>query len=79
MRGEGVENKGRRKKFKYMRERGKVELIGVYQESEKEKLMERGDLIKEKGKSMEEMMDEEGERGILRVVMIKKKKVKGEK
>lgn len=41
--------------------------------------MERGDLIKEKGKSMEEMMDEEGERGILRVVMIKKKKVKGEK
>ncbi|EEZ33458.1 phosphohydrolase, Icc family protein [Brucella sp. NF 2653] len=70
MRGDGVDNKGKRPQFPYMRERGPVALIGVSSARATAPFMASGDFLPAQGKRLAAMLDEAGARGLFRVVMI---------
>ncbi|MFD1199345.1 metallophosphoesterase family protein [Brucella gallinifaecis] len=70
MRGDGVNNHGKRPIFPYMRERGPVAMIGVSSARATAPFMASGDFRSAQAKRLALALDEAGSRGLFRVVMI---------
>jgi 3',5'-cyclic AMP phosphodiesterase CpdA len=70
MRGDGVNNEGKRPQFPYMRERGPVAIIGVSSARATAPFMASGDFKSAQAKRLAMALDEAGARGLFRVVMI---------
>lgn len=70
MRGDGVDNHGKRPQFPYLRARGPVALIGASSARATAPFMASGDFLSAQGKRLAAMLDAAGERGLFRVVMI---------
>jgi 3',5'-cyclic AMP phosphodiesterase CpdA len=77
MRGDGVDNAGRRVEFPYMRVRGDVALIGVSSARATAPFMASGDFGSSQAKRLARMLDEAGKRGLFRIVMIHHPPIRG--
>ncbi len=77
MRGDGVDNHGRRPQFPYMRARGPAALIGVSSARATAPFMASGDFLPAQAKRLAAMLDEAGARGLFRVVMIHHPPIRG--
>jgi len=70
MRGDGIDNKGKRPQFPYMRVRDDVAMIGVSSARATAPFMASGDFRSAQAKRLAAALDEAGARGLFRVVMI---------
>lgn len=70
MRGDGVNNHGKRLEFPFLRERDGVALIGVSSARATAPFMASGDFRSSQAKRLATMLDAAGTRGLFRVVMI---------
>lgn len=70
MRGDGIDNAGKRPQFPYMRVRGPVAIIGVSSARATAPFMASGDFRPAQAKRLATMLDEAGAQGLFRVVMI---------
>ncbi|NKC02493.1 metallophosphoesterase family protein [Brucella haematophila] len=70
MRGDGIDNKGKRPQFPYMRVRDDVAMIGVSSARATAPFMASGDFRSAQAKRLAATLDEAGARGLFRVVMI---------
>ncbi|MFK3665470.1 metallophosphoesterase family protein [Ochrobactrum teleogrylli] len=70
MRGDGIDNKGKRPQFPYIRVRDDVAMIGVSSARATAPFMASGDFRSAQAKRLAAALDEAGARGLFRVVMI---------
>lgn len=70
MRGDNIDNHGKRPEFPYMRVRGPVAMIGVSSARATAPFMASGDFRSAQAKRLAIQLDEAGARGLFRVVMI---------
>ncbi|PWL17110.1 metallophosphatase [Falsochrobactrum shanghaiense] len=70
MRGDGVDNSGRRVEFPYLRAREQIAMIGVSSARATAPFMASGDFRSSQARRLAAMLDEAGSRGLFRVVMI---------
>ncbi|MBB5702534.1 3',5'-cyclic AMP phosphodiesterase CpdA [Ochrobactrum daejeonense] len=77
MRGDGIDNKGKRPEFPYMRIRGPVALIGVSSARATAPFMASGDFRSAQAKRLGAMLDDAAKRGLFRVVMIHHPPIRG--
>ncbi len=77
MRGDGIDNKGKRPQFPYMRARGPVAMIGVSSARATAPFMASGDFLSAQAKRLGKTLDEAGAQGLFRVVMIHHPPIRG--
>ena len=77
MRGDDIDNHGNRPQFPYMRARGPVAIIGVSSARATAPFMASGDFMPAQAKRLARMLDEAGQRGLFRVVMIHHPPIRG--
>ncbi len=70
MRGDGIDNHGKRPQFPYIRERDGVAMIGVSSARATGPFMASGDFLPSQAARLKELLLEAGEKGLCRVVMI---------